>query len=302
MSTEVVATAAAPSYPEATPVPLSVDRSGNLRVSGSFTTTPSGTQNVNETQVGGVAILTGAGATGTGSERVTVAQDSTTVAGSSSLPAGTNVIGHVIVDSGTEVVTGNVASGGTDSGNPVKIGGVYNSTQPTFTTGQRGDVQLDARGNVRIAINNPNTLAVATVSSFGDAASNGNVGLFTNSNNSVFNGTTWDRARSGGVLGMTGVSNQASPSGGYSYNHIATATTTTVKSGVGTLHSITVNSLGTVASTLTVYDSTTGSGTIIAIINSLSITGTLTFDVAFATGLTIVSTGTVAPDVTVSYK
>lgn len=48
----------------------------------------------------------------------------------------------------TVTVVGNVASGATDSGNPVKIGGVYNSTQPTLTNGQRGDVQLDVRANL----------------------------------------------------------------------------------------------------------------------------------------------------------
>jgi hypothetical protein len=60
---------------------------------------------------------------------------------STALPAGTNAIGTV-------TAVGNVASGATDSGNPVKIGGVYNSTLPTLTTGQRGDVQLDSNGRV----------------------------------------------------------------------------------------------------------------------------------------------------------
>lgn len=69
------------------------DVSGNLKVSGSFT--PSGTQDVNIKQIAGTSVLTGAGATGAGSERVTVAQDSSTVAGSSSLPTGTNAIGSV---------------------------------------------------------------------------------------------------------------------------------------------------------------------------------------------------------------
>jgi hypothetical protein len=46
---------------------------------------------------------------------------------------------------------GNVASGATDSGNPVKIGGVYNSSAPTLTNGQRGDLQLDASANAKMA-------------------------------------------------------------------------------------------------------------------------------------------------------
>lgn len=36
-----------------------------------------------------------------------------------------------------------VASGAADSGNPIKVGGKYNSTLPTFTDGQRGDFQID---------------------------------------------------------------------------------------------------------------------------------------------------------------
>lgn len=87
-----------------------------------------------------------------------------------------------------------------------------------------------------------------------------------------------------------------------SYNHISTAATTTIKSGAGTLKCITVNSLGTVASTTTVYDNTTATGTIIAVINTLALSGTFNFDVQFTTGLTIVTTGTIAPDITVSYK
>ncbi len=89
---------------------------------------------------------------------------------------------------------------------------------------------------------------------------------------------------------------------GYSFTHISTATTTTAKSGAGVLHTITINALGTVASTTTVYDNTAGSGTVIAIINTLAGQETYTYDVAFATGLTLVTTGTVAPDITVSYR
>jgi hypothetical protein len=44
---------------------------------------------------------------------------------------------------------GNIASGVADSGNPVKVGGKYNATSPTLTTGQRGDLQLDVLGNLK---------------------------------------------------------------------------------------------------------------------------------------------------------
>mgnify|MGYP001160661676 FL=1 len=47
---------------------------------------------------------------------------------------------------------GNVASGATDAGNPLKVGGKYNSTKPTLTNGQRGDVQLTSRGSVAVTL------------------------------------------------------------------------------------------------------------------------------------------------------
>ena len=83
---------------------------------------------------------------------------------------------------------------------------------------------------------------------------------------------------------------------------ITTATTTLVKSGAGLLHGITVNSLGTVASTIEVYDALTATGTPIAIIDSLTLSGQFLYDLNFATGLTLVTTGTVAPNLTVSYR
>lgn len=94
---------------------------------------------------------------------------------------------------------------------------------------------------------------------------------------------------------------QTAPTG-YSFAHISTATTTTVKSGAGVLHTLTVNNLGTVASVTAVYDNIAGSGTVIAVINTLAGQESYLYDVAFATGLTIVTTGTVAPDITVSYR
>lgn len=90
--------------------------------------------------------------------------------------------------------------------------------------------------------------------------------------------------------------------GGNTFTNITTATTTTVKSGAGVLHTVCVNSLGTVASSTTIYDNTAGSGTKIATLNTLALLGCQTYDVAFATGLTVVTTGTIAPDVTISSR
>lgn len=49
-------------------------------------------------------------------------------------------------------LTGTVASGSADTGNPVKIGGKYNTTLPTFADAQRGDLQIDGRGRVIVTL------------------------------------------------------------------------------------------------------------------------------------------------------
>ena len=71
--------------------------------------------------------------------------------------------------------------------------------------------------------------------------------------------------------------------------YISTTTTTTVKSGRGRLHTITVGT--TSAGAITVYDNTAGSGTIIAVLKASVAEQTFTFDCEFATGLTIVTAG-----------
>lgn len=95
-----LANASAPSYTEGNEVLLSTDLAGNLR------TTFGGTVSENLAQVNGVTVLTGAGATGTGSQRITVAQDTTTIAGSAPGTAGTpsaNVVTVQGVTGGTVI-------------------------------------------------------------------------------------------------------------------------------------------------------------------------------------------------------
>ena len=79
--------------------------------------------------------------------------------------------------------------------------------------------------------------------------------------------------------------------------YIATATTTTVKSGTGRLHSISIGE--TAAGAITVYDNTAASGTIIAVFKASVAEQTFILDVKFTTGLTIVTAG--ASKLTVSY-
>lgn len=84
--------------------------------------------------------------------------------------------------------------------------------------------------------------------------------------------------------------------------HITTAATTIAKYGPGLLHLITVGSPASSSSTLTIYDNTAGSGTILSVIQGPAQANpvTLNYGLTFNNGLTIVSTGTW--DVTVVYE
>lgn len=92
----------------------------------------------------------------------------------------------------------------------------------------------------------------------------------------------------------------------YSYSHISTLTSTTVKGSSGTLHSIIINGSGSSPCLVIVYDSTGPSGNQVAAVDCSS-SKQLNYDVSFANGLTIVTVSTAAPvptaaDVTVLYQ
>ena len=138
---------------------------------------------------------------------------------------------------------------------------------------------------------------LATAAALADAAANPTAGA-VGANLLVFNGTTWDRARSRGT-GILQVEEA------YSFLNVAAGqATTAVKSGAGTLHTITFFGPPTATATFTAYDNTAGSGTKIATILAAGVLGavTLTFDLAFGTGLTIVTATANWADYTVAYR
>ncbi len=127
--------------------------------------------------------------------------------------AASNVVTVQGIASGTPVIVGGaVASGATDSGNPIKVAGVNNTTLPTLTNGQRGDLQVGTRGSLNVTLfGKDGTSAVEIANASADGASVGaNIGIFTTSRGLVFNGSTWDRIRSGAVIptaALTGFQN-----------------------------------------------------------------------------------------------
>ncbi len=168
------------------------------------------------------------------------------------------------------------------TGQPVAVG-TTNPLPVTLTSGATDqDVNLVAVGGVAVAAGQG--LMAASVP----------VAIASNQSAVPVSGTV----QIGNTPNTTPILVQSS----FPFNNITTATTTVVKSGAGVLHGVTVNTKGTVASTVTIYDNTAGSGSKIGIIDTLNLSGSFFFDAAFATGLTVVTTGTVAPDITVMYR
>jgi hypothetical protein len=103
---------------------------------------------------------------------------------------------------GNNRVVGSVASGTTDSGNPVKVGGVYRTVLSTLTNGQRGDVAVTDGGAVISAMGLrqitgadglSNTSSIGYPISMLGASSPATALAGLSIAPLVFNGSTWDR-------------------------------------------------------------------------------------------------------------
>ena len=140
---------------------LALESGGNLAtVAGAVS---SSVMQANTKQVNGATTLTGAGATGTGSQRVTAAQDTTTIAGSAPGTAGSasaNVVTvqgvssmtPILANPGTAANWGVQTQGSTTSGQSGNlIQGAVTTSAPSYTTAQTSALSLDTSGNLRVS-------------------------------------------------------------------------------------------------------------------------------------------------------
>lgn len=100
---------------------------------------------------------------------------------------------------GNQQMVGNVASAAADSGNPVKVGGVYHASIPTFADGQRGDLQMSSNGVLFASLKSgTNTINAGTSQS--DGNTNSLTGLWVFNYPSFYNGSNWDRQRTPNIF------------------------------------------------------------------------------------------------------
>lgn len=224
--------------------------------------------------------------------------------------AGTAATGVVTVQgiaSATPVVVGgNVASAATDSGNPVKIGGLYTSgAQPFVTTGQRANLAVTKYGSIRALVTGQSVTG-------SDGYSNTAVALATSDGGDVdspvlplqglaaFNGTSFDRVRlAGSTLGLL------TENGPYLLGR-ATADTQ-IKSSAGFVHTVSIAALTATptAGLLTLYCNTAESGTVLYAewIFATDVGHTVTLDIPCSTGIYAGFDATLANvQATISYR
>lgn len=107
--------------------------------------------------------------------------------------SGTSLVGGGVA--GLLAVGGNVASAATDSANPVKVGGVFHTSLPTFTDGQRGDLQIGQKGALITQLTGANTTTAIGAAGTGSDGIGAFTALGVASAQLLENGTNFDRAR-----------------------------------------------------------------------------------------------------------
>lgn len=193
---------------------IGVDLNGSLCANATFT--PSGTQNVNLTQILGAAPSL--------ANPIWVTPATGAVFASSQSG---NWTARIVGNAGA-IVDG-VIGAATAPANMLATGGVYNSTKPTLTTGQSAAMQLEANGShavslygffstpgdkalvatgagVLITIPGDGTTNAQFVGTQADGIANATRSGYASAFNFGFNGSTWDRVRTitGAVSAGTG--------------------------------------------------------------------------------------------------
>ena len=110
-----------------------------------------------------------------------------TVVWDSSIGVNTTLVYNPTASTLNAQVVGNVAAGTADSGNGVKVSAVHNTTLPTLTNGQRGDLQLDASGRLIIASSSASPISVTDTSD--GSATGGSAGTTSQLMGGIYNTT-----------------------------------------------------------------------------------------------------------------
>lgn len=153
---------------------------------------------------------------------------------------------------------GNVAGGTTDSGNPIKVGGVYNTALPTYTNGQRTDLQSGTRGGLHVNIMSKDGTTGAACTALSEPISTTSVALYCQAFGYVYNttGSNWEKLR-GDLTSGVYVQPKGATAGGLSAARVLTGTTGVIKAAAGQLYTLRGMNTNAAARYLHLYDKAT---------------------------------------------
>jgi hypothetical protein len=222
--------------------------------------------------------------------------------GSSGNPSEVNLI-----QTGGNALVADDAAAGTTT--PVPVGGIFETTLPTYTTADRVQAHFDSRGNLlarmqalgQTGADGFLNSSAAWVCDSANGAANARV-LMTGQ--MAYNGASWDRVRTTGAVATTGGA-LLTELGPYVFGRVTVDGQ--VKGSAGFIHTITISPNGSVtAGVLTIYNSLTETGTVVAQF-ALPVTTftpfSVTLDVACSTGIYVGFDATLANvSCTVSYR
>lgn len=135
-------------------------------------------------------------------------------------------------------VVGNVASGAADSGNPVKVGGIFQTTPSTVTNGQRSNIQVDANGNLRSnqvsgTVTGADNVANTAINGTLPPASSTAATQLNPTANFVFDGAAWDRMPGTSAGGVSTTVVAALPAGNNNIGDVDVATIAAGNNNIG---------------------------------------------------------------------
>lgn len=217
-------------------------------------------QTVNLTQVGGTSVSTGAGAVGTGTARVAVGQDTTTIAGAAPLTTGVFVTGPAAAALATAALQPtNAAQGSTTSGQTGPLVQCSVTTAaPTYTTAQTSPLNCTTGGSARVLENNSASILSAVTGAIPAGANLiGKVG-FDQTTPGTTNGVQVNAALPAGTNTIGGAIPKGDTSSGatpYGLQTAASTNSTLVSTGAHTLVGVNLESTSTTAMFLRMYDS-----------------------------------------------
>ena len=152
-----------------------------------------------------------------------------------------------------------VAANAADTANPLKVGGRYDSTTPTYDNGDVTNFQADVRGSQHVVLRQPGADAAISAGDLAnDGLSTASIGITTRALGYMYNGSGHDRMRGDTTNGLL-----ASPPGMSVFRSLdLDETEEDVKTSAGKLYKLRITNFATAPVYVKLYNATAANVTV----------------------------------------